>query len=114
MYHRLDHQQDISRHPCFYDCLCEDTLGHVIEFLGEEEKAEWCHVNERMRSLLVKHAPTFTLMACRRCGYYVKRCSCPRRGSRWSDCVVPIVVVGLFVIVVAAMGLAIMGYREGW
>lgn len=111
MYHLLTAEPS---HPLFYDHLCDDTLGVVIHFLGDEEKAEWCHVNERMRSLVVEHDPTFTLMACRRCGKYVKRCSCPRREGRWKNQVVSILVVGLLVIIIGVMVMAIVAYRRGW
>ena len=118
MYSLLEQEKEkeqiqVKTLPVFYDKLCDDTLGYVIGFLGDEEKAEWCHVNERMCALVVEHDPTFTFLSCRRCGRHVKRCSCPRRRG-WGNTVVSIVVVGLLVIIVGVMGMAIMAYRKGW
>ncbi len=115
MYHLLESplEPPPSLAP-FYDRLCDDTLGHMIGFLGEEEKVEWCHVHPRMRQLIVDYHPSLTISVCVRCEHHVKRCQCPPPRRRWRDCVVPTVVVGLFIIVVATMGLAMMGYREGW
>lgn len=116
MYHLLDNKPltTATLRP-FYDRLCDDTLGHIIGFLGEEEKVEWCHVHPRTHQLICEHHPSLTVSVCVRCEHHVKQCHCPlpRQGIRWRDYVVPIVVVGLFLIVVAALGLAMMGYREG-
>ena len=31
-----------------YDKLCDDVMGHIVGFLGDEEKVEWCHINKKI------------------------------------------------------------------
>ena len=118
-YHLLDVEDTSPKRNPFYDDLCDDVVGHILGFLGDDEKAEWCHVNPTMLRYVSDHAPDFTLMVCVRCGVHDKRCSCPvRRGrrsrGRWGACVVQTVVIGLLIVIIGATMLAVMGVCTGW
>lgn len=99
----------------FYDYLCDDMVGYIIDFLGEDEKAEWYHVNRTMRHYMVEWKPEFRLPTCVRCGIYIKRCTCPsQRGQRrWCSCFIRIIVIGILIIVIGALMLAAMGGYKG-
>ena len=103
---------DVGRHDApFYDYLCDDVIGYIIDFLGEDEKAEWYQTNTAMRRYMTEWKPEFHLPTCVRCGVYVKRCTCPspRGQRRWCLCFIRMVVIGLMIIVIGALIMAITG-----
>lgn len=118
-HHLVDVEDTPPKRSPFYDDVCDDVVGHILGFLGDDEKAEWCHVNPTMLRYVVELDPGFRLLTCVRCGVYLKRCTCPiRRGrrsrGRWGACVVQTVLIGLLMVIIGATMLAVMGVCTGW
>lgn len=109
-----DNDNKMKSHP-FYNHLCDDVLGHVIGFLGDEEKAECCYVNLIMRQLICDHSPQTYIPICRRCQRYIKRCTCPSpKNGKCCNRIVSIVVIVILVFLVGAFIVAMTGDRLGW
>lgn len=59
-----------------YNKLCDDTMYTIYSFLGEEEKAEWCKVNERMYQYIYKFSPQYSIDLCKKCKHHYNFCKC--------------------------------------
>ena len=95
----------VEKKRLFYDILCDDTIGHIIGFLEDEEKVEWCHVHPVLFSQIRTHSPEALICICSRCTYHLKRCICKKR-----DLLIASVILFLVFLLMLGFMILIMWY----
>lgn len=91
-----------------YDKLCDDVMGHIVGFLGDEEKIEWCHINKKMFQYIRDYSSDLLIEICRKCQHHKNHCTC----NRYKFCCQK---VGLFFsvgIIILSIILMILNYHH--
>ncbi len=65
-----------SNKKAIYENICDDIMGHIVSFLGDEEKVEWCHINRKMLQYIREYSPHSIIEICTKCQHHKNNCTC--------------------------------------
>ena len=91
-----------------YDKLCDDVMGYIVEFLGDEEKVEWCHINKKMFQYIREYSPHSIIEICRKCQHHKNNCTC----RKYKFCCQKVGLIFSVGIIILSIILMILNYHH--